>query len=384
MFFKIQRFIEKNIFPHLCILLSYFKFLFRSGSKIDQKNVKSVVFIRLWALGESILALPAIHSLKQTNPDLKITVLCTNRNKDVFLNHDFIDNVEVASFSYLLKNFIFGFLGFRWFKKFDLAIDTEPHFAISAIASFFIAKRSIGYNCGNRSRLYDVTVNYDDSSHTVFTICNLLSPLNLFPKPKYLIPLKYSQSDEKIASDLISSFNSKTDRFIGFHAFCGPTASTRAWPKENFASLIDLILSSFPNLKIVLTGSPNETSSIQALFEKIKNPQKNQRVKIATHLSSGSLFALLEKLNLFVSNDTGPMHASAAMGTYTIGLFGPETPRRYGPFPLEKNFAFYKAEHPPVINVHLNQFGSKSCDGECLRAITVDEVFSKIKERLSQ
>ncbi len=74
--------------------------------------------------------------------------------------------------------------------------------------------------------------------------------------------------------------------------------------------------------------------------------------------------------------------AKVTMGTYTIGLFGPETPLRYGPFPKERNFAFYKAKHPPVINVHLNQFSSPLCDGECLREITVGEVFSAVKSRL--
>lgn len=383
MFFKIQRFIEKSILPFQCELISRIKFLWKSNSPLDSKSVKTVAFVRLWALGESILVLPSIKALKEARPDIKITVICTDRNKAVFQGHDFIDSVHVVSALKLIFYCLPGFIGLRWLKKFDIVIDTEPHFAISANTSFWCAKKSIGYNHGSRSKLYDINIPYIDNQHTVLTVCSLLSPLGIFPKPKNLVKLNYSSSDESEILALLSTFKSKNDLLIGFHPFCGPTASIRAWPIESFALLIDRVLSSFPNAKILITGSSNEKLGIDSLFDKIKNNQKTSRIKILTSLNSNSLFVLLEKLDLFVSNDTGPMHASAAMGTYTIGLFGPETPIRYGPFPLEKNFAFYKAKHPPVINVHLNQFGSKSCDGECLRAITVDEVFSKISERLS-
>ena len=48
-----------------------------------------------------------------------------------------------------------------------------------------------------------------------------------------------------------------------------------------------------------------------------------------------SLPALLAKSDWVISNDSGPMHLSAAMGLKTIGLFGPTDPQQYGPYPLK-------------------------------------------------
>lgn len=379
MIFQIQRFIEKKILPYSCLLFSYLKFFYKSPSSFDPKKIKKVAFVRFWALGESILVLPTIKALKDSNPDLEITVICTNRNEAVFQNQPFIDHLDVVSGLKLIPYCFFGFIGLRWLKKFDVVIDAEPHFAISSLVSFFISKKSIGYNHGNRSKLYDLIVPYNDSIHTVNTIASLISPLGVFPKPSSLTKLIYSKSDlDSLNSSLSKIGVSLSKPFITIHAFCGPTATTRAWPLDRFAALIDLILASY-DVQIILTGSSNEESKITQLLSKLKS---SKNVFVLTHLSSGGLFALLEKSSLMVSNDTGPMHASAAMGTYTIGLFGPETPLRYGPFPKERNFAFYKAKHPPVINVHLNQFSSPLCDGECLREITVGEVFSAVKSRL--
>ncbi|MFZ5494979.1 MAG: glycosyltransferase family 9 protein [Verrucomicrobiota bacterium] len=58
-------------------------------------------------------------------------------------------------------------------------------------------------------------------------------------------------------------------------------------------------------------------------------------VNLTGNTSLTSLPALLTKADWVVSNDSGPMHLSAAMGLKTIGLFGPTDPRRFGPYPLK-------------------------------------------------
>jgi heptosyltransferase-1 len=58
-------------------------------------------------------------------------------------------------------------------------------------------------------------------------------------------------------------------------------------------------------------------------------------VNLTGNTSLTSLPALLSKADWVISNDSGPMHLSAAMGLKTIGIFGPTDPRIYGPFPLK-------------------------------------------------
>lgn len=58
-------------------------------------------------------------------------------------------------------------------------------------------------------------------------------------------------------------------------------------------------------------------------------------INLTGNTSLTSLPALLGKADWVISNDSGPMHLSAAMGLRTIGIFGPTDPRQYGPYPIK-------------------------------------------------
>ncbi len=369
MLFRIERFVEKKVLPSMCSLLS----LVKRKKPLLEKN-REILVIRLWALGESILCLPMIKALREANPDSRITVLCTKKNSDVFKGQDFIgDILETRSLSmplFILKNF----------RRFDLAIDTEPHFAISAILCFFCARRSIGYNHGPRAKLYDVNVPYNDRQHVVYTICDLLKPLGISARPKELVKLKYGEDAARTLSSKLKTMGIKPDKpIIGIHAFTGPTATWRAWPKERFAQLIGRIKEKY-DCTIILTGSPSEEKGNLEIIGMLKN---KENVFCVSGLAQTELFCLIGRYGLMIANDTGPMHVAAAQNVPTIGLFGPNLPQRFGPFPPEKNLAFY---HPspghPVINIHLNEV--RNCDGECMRLISVDEVFEGVQKLLGK
>ena len=93
-------------------------------------------------------------------------------------------------------------------------------------------------------------------------------------------------------------------------------------------------------------------------------------INLAGASSLRELAALMKKASLVISNDSGPMHLAAAMGTPVIGLFGPTDPRRVGPYGAG-NVALKK------------QFDCSGCsrracarDHGCLKAITVDDVLT--------
>ena len=366
MFYGAERFIEKNVMPYFCLLLSFFK----RRKPLPQASSawpKHILILRFWGVGETVLTLPMMKALKEGTGGSEITVLCTPRNYDVFFTQPFI-STRRKIWTWSLPALILANL---W--KYDLVIDTEPHFAISAILAFFMGKRSIGFDYGERAKLYDVNVHYNYGQHVVYAFCDLLAPLGITARPKELVRLRYGE-DARKAADLRFEANNIRPRtgkpIIGIHAFCGPTAPWRAWPKERFAELIDRMTARY-ECTVILTGSGWEAGGNEQIISMLK---RKSEVYSFPDLSMPTLFYLISQYDLMVSNDTGPMHIAAAQGVPTIGLFGPNTPERFGPFPPEKNVAIY---HPtpnhPVINVHLNEF--RPCDGACMRLITVDEVF---------
>lgn len=60
-------------------------------------------------------------------------------------------------------------------------------------------------------------------------------------------------------------------------------------------------------------------------------------VNLTGNTSLTSLAALIAKADWVVSNDSGPMHLSAALGVKTVGMFGPTDPRVSGPYPLSSS-----------------------------------------------
>jgi heptosyltransferase-2 len=367
--FALERFIEKKLLPLACSFLGIFK-----KKKPLTKENRNILVLRFWGVGETILTLPMIKALKEARPDSKITVFCTKRNESVFHGLPFIDRYRT------IGSFSIPFLVLTNFRKYDLVIDSEPHFAISAILAFFLGKRSIGYNYGERAKLYDVNIRYNDSQHVVFTFCDLLEPLEIRARPTELVRLHYTDEARKLVELRFQANSIRPGRkpIIGIHAFCGPTAPWRAWPKERFAELVDKIKARH-NPIIILTGTGSEDAGNAEIIGMLRD---RSNVFNISNLPLPALFCLIEKYGLMISNDTGPMHIAAAQGVPTIGLFGPNSPVRFGPFPSERNAAFYhQTPNHPVINVHLNQF--VICDGECMRLITVDEVF-QAADRLLQ
>lgn len=368
MFYGAERFVEKKVLPLFCRLLALFK------RKRPLAEPESILVLRFWGVGETILTLPMLKALREAKPRARITVLCTPRNSDVFFAQPFIDECRQV-WTPSLPLLALSSLG-----KYDLAIDTEPHFAVSAILAFFMGKRSIGFDYGERAKLYDANVRYNDRQHVVYTFCDLLGPLGAAARPAELVKLRYGESARK-AVDLrfeAANIRPRAKPTVGIHAFCGPTAPWRAWPRERFAELIDRIKAKH-DCMVILTGSGAEAAGNEEIISMLKS---REGVFNFPDLPTASLFYLASQYSLMVSNDTGPMHIAAAQGVPTIGLFGPNTPERFGPFPPERHVAAY---HPspghPVINVHLNEF--RKCDGECMRLISADEVFAAADRILS-
>jgi ADP-heptose:LPS heptosyltransferase len=89
---------------------------------------------------------------------------------------------------------------------------------------------------------------------------------------------------------------------------------------------------------------------MQLLFEKIPDarvawcaaklghpefdPPKDRFLNL-TGCALDEMIAVVRQPSVFVGNDSGPMHLSAATGNRVLAIFGPTSPKRFGPFPLE-------------------------------------------------
>jgi len=365
------KFLDRYIGFLSCLILSLNKLF-------PKKNIetKSILLIQLWGLGESILTLPAIKTLREKYPKSKIDILVTDRNKDAYFNNRNLDNIRVIS----LNPFAIKWFMSKNFRTYDLVIDMEEYLNISSIIAFSLGKNRIGYAHGVRSLLYTKTVPYNDKQHVVYTFLDLLKPLGIKKTVDKLPQLNYSRIDKKNVDRLLKKYNiNKKNLLVGFGVGAAESAKSRMWPKERFAEVANKLIKKY-NAKIILIGNKGEKNYIDDLQDLIEN--RNNSFNTAGLINVREMFYLIGKCKLFIGNDSGPMHVAAAQGVKTIGLFGCNLPVRFAPFGKKNHSIYKKNNQKACINVHKGQVGEcrHGIENACVKKIQVDDVMNVVNK----
>ena len=100
----------------------------------------------------------------------------------------------------------------------------------------------------------------------------------------------------------------------------------KRWATHRFAELIDWLVSNH-QAQIFLVGVKSELS----INSEIENRINKKVFNIVGETNLQQLAELLRRCNLFIGNDSAPMHISAVVGTQTIGLYGASSPKRFCP-----------------------------------------------------
>jgi heptosyltransferase II len=366
----IIRIIDKYIVGAAISLLWIIKPLIRIIRFNKPKN--NILCIQLWGIGETVLTLPAVEKIKNKYPKKKLSVLTTSRNSAVYEDQLFVDEIITINISIIsVVSFIFGN-----FRKYEMVFDFEEYLNISSLIAFMTGCSTYGYGHGLRGAIYDFKAEYDDTKHVVSTFLDLARLIDKDAKdPNRLTELKGPLNFD-------SGLNLKeNNKVIGICSGAAESGRSRIW--SNYSELAERILKKDSITTIAFIGTLNEKESIDKIIEKIKHEGKNERIfNLAGRFTLHELFAFIKQCDLFISNDTGPMHIAAAQGVWTIGLFGPNLPERFGPYGISRdgrnNISIYKkTDCSPCINVHLGSI--KECDNAvCMKRITVDDVMRYI------
>jgi len=346
----------------------------RCGAQREGAAPSRILVVRLWTLGETLLTAPLVAELRQRFPAAEITILCRRANRPVIEMFPGVDGILLFE-----ADTLFALL--RSFRRFDLAVDTEPWFRVSALLSFWLARRRIGFSHGVRRRLYTDRVDFDDRQYEAQTFLDLLRPLGaratFFGFPALRIP----SGEEEAALRLLEGLPERREAPAVGMCPGAEDALYRMWPAERFAQAADA-LAEAEGAWILLVGSPSEREVCGRVAALMRRRDRVRNLAGTTTLPG--LFALLRRLDLLVTNDTGPMHAAAAVGTPTVALFGPNLPVRFAPRTPHCAVIFHGDEDNPVIDVHRGKIpaGNKPAYGASMRRITVDEVVAAARALL--
>ncbi len=368
---KLERFVDKFFGSVLVAAIVSISKLF---PKRFPKDIRRILVIKLWALGDSVVLLPTIEGLRKSFPAAQIDVLVRKRNISVFIGNKDVNNILLFEpskiFSLITK-----------FKKYNVVIDTEPYLNISALIATYLGKFRIGFSHGIRSMLYQNKILFSKKQHMVQNYLDMLRSLGIAYNTDKLVKLHYTEDDEKVVENLIKKNGiKKTDFIVGISPGVAESVKARMWPIENVSKLIDLLVERL-NAKIIVSDSKDNRYLFNEISTMVKAKNRKSIVD-AVGLGIKQFFCLVEKCDVFISNDTGPMHIAAAQGVKTLGLFGPNTPVLWAPYG-KGNMSIYKpCSTGPFIDNARGHMPDKLTpeQANCMRQIKVEEVFNAVKK----
>ncbi len=258
------------------------------------KIEKIFIEIPTW-LGDAIMTTPAIENLIKTYPEAKITLLgsfVSTQALGHFKNIEkiIIDNTKKEGNRYLNLYRLAKTIG-----KVDLAISFRRSFSSKLMMFFVSAKKKFNYRRLEKKQIHQV-LRYNDFVNHVLKLDNKAGNLKL-----HFIPYKYEKPT------------------LGINP--GATyGSAKRWYPEEFAKVA---IKMSKTHDIVIFGGPAETDIAKDIEDELlANGIKNYQ-NLAGKTTIPELIEKIAGLDIFITNDSGPMHVAAAYGIKTVAIFGP-------------------------------------------------------------
>ncbi len=333
-----------------------------------------ILITRLHFIGDVILTTPVIRAVRQRFPNAYIAYLADKNAITLLENNPYLDELIPFDFKWNLKEQI-SFIRKLRDKKFDLVIDLfgNPR---SAILSFLTgAKIRIGGEFGWRKFLYTNPIpRTNEKKNAIKFHLDYLKPLGI-ENSDLKTEIFLLEEEIKWGRNYLKSKGLDPDEKMIFGIHPGATWPAKMWFKENFAKLADKIVSNF-NAGVAITHSESETELAMDVF----NLSSKRNIVVLDSLNLRQLASVLSNFDFYISNDCGPMHISAAVGTKTIGLFGPGEEDIWFPYPENEGHKALRIDvecHPCHLDF-CNRTGENYM--KCMKILTVEIVFNELSK----
>ncbi len=330
-------------------------------------------------VGDAVMTIPALRELRRIFPDAHITLHTRTWTKGIFQDANFIDKLLIFDREKPSFKTIFSQAKVWREGKFNLAVVFPNSFESALLAKLGKVSQRFGYAKEGRSFLLTDAIKipvWKNKRHEIFYYLNLVTEIEkrffgtstvLENKPRF--ELNVSERRKTEARKFLAQNGVDLSKKI--IVFCTGSANSPAkrWETESFAKLGDLLKNNF-DAEVVLDGAKNEVEISQAVASKMR--AKPIVLTGKTTLADGMV--ILSVADLLVSNDTGPAHISAALGTKTLVIFGPTNPLTTQPLGSE------------IIrkDVSCSPCNFRDCpiDHRCMTRISAVEVFEKAAKLL--
>ncbi|MBI3263002.1 MAG: glycosyltransferase family 9 protein, partial [Acidobacteria bacterium] len=301
---------------------------------------RRILLLRLERIGDLLMTLEAIAAVRAAVGNAEIDLVIGSWNEAIARSIPGIHRVEVLDAGWLRRDGLgLGLTALlrkarAWRARgYDLAINFEGDIRSNLLLAVSGAPRRIGFDMAGGGSLLTNVVPFDPHQHVSLNTRRLVtrafhdlsdqSAGRTALAPLLSIPDDHRRRASALLGDAAGGRRPKRP-LVGIHP-CGGRA-IKQWHPERFAE-VAAALRDARNAVIVLTGAPEDRD----LVDQVKRRIGGDVIDLCGRTDLLMLAAVLERLDLFISGDTGPMHLAVAVGTPIVALFGPSDPARWGP-----------------------------------------------------
>ena len=326
-----------------------------------------ILLIRLSSLGDIVLTTPALRAVRAHFPDAHLAMLVGQQSADVLRENPHLDEIIPFDRGAIGKDTTEMLRIARTLREreFTVAIDLQRKFRTAVLMYLSGARVRVGKGVLATVRVPErgnkhATAHYFDLLHAV-GVPAVDQGLEIF-----LTPAERAAALQRFEGAGIQGTGLK----VGL--FPGAGWKLREWMPERFAAIGDRLVQRF-SAEVLIFGGPRE----QALVQRVAALMNAGSVTFAGTLRVRELAACIQQCDLFLTNDTGPMHIAAAVGTPTVSLFGPGNHIRFQPLG-----GLHRTLRHDVPCSPCKQFTDRCKDNVCMKKIGVAEVWGAVSEVL--
>lgn len=335
---------------------------------------RRILLLRIERIGDLVMALPAIRDVRALAPQAAIDLAVGSWNAELAGAVPGVARVQTLDAVWLARGIGGGSLlsllraARAWrTERYDLAINFEPDIRSNVLTAASGARWTVGYRSGGGGALLDVALDYDTRAHTTANARRLVAAAFGRTPAESSAPLLHISDAARRKAD--QRVPPHTGPLIGVHASGG--REIKQWDPARFAAVARRLIQE-RGATIVLTGAASD----RALVDRVKGLLPPERViDVAGDEDLLTVAAILQRLDLFITGDTGPMHIAAAVGTPIVAVFGPSDPLRYAPSGPRDRVVRIDLPCAPCNRIRLPPARCVGHMPDCLAGISADHVF---------
>lgn len=352
----------------------------------------NILIIALSGIGDALMFTPALQKLKDEIPSANIDALVMyNGVKDIYEKLPQLSHVHYFNF---LRSTKFDSLRFvlKLRKRYRATVNVYPSNrreyniigrligAENRVAVKYLRKDFANFGFLNTSRIEE-----DDNLHNVEENIRLVEKLigkKIDDIPPLLLNLQ--NGDEEFANGFLKEKSIlKNDLVIGFHPGCSSLKNhnNRRWDPIKFAELGKKLIRNY-NAKILIFGGGEEEVLKDIIINHINSPDAHA----VNAITLSNTAAVMQRCNLFISNDSGLMHIASALKLKVIAIIGPTNTNYIHPWQTDHQIASLNLDCSPCFYYSPKPLTCSRSDVKykCIKELSVDIVYEKADEMIKK